>query len=280
MAGNITPIFSRVGDIQGPVLMLNPVSATASAGATGYVGTDANTYNVYFADATNGGFVQRIRLKANGTNPANVVRFWICNGLGNIQTTTSAPTTPTATLSATQTTNVQQLTPATYFMKVQAIDAFGQPGVFSTEISNTVPAGGNNIVWGWSAPSTTTQGVSAYRMVLGLATNQEQFYIANIAGSVTSFTQNTSHFTTLSTYTGGFIGQIANSTATYVTSMTYNSTLIGEISLPATTAIATAGTVDIDYPLNIALPPGYSIIAGLGTATANGWYATAIAGKY
>jgi len=279
MAGNITPIFSRVGDVPTGVLLLNPVNSAGAANSTGYVGTDANTYQVYSADYLNGGFVQRIRLKANGTNPANVVRFWINNGAGNLQTTTTAPQTPTATLSSTQSST---MIPAVYYMKVQAIDAFGQPGPFSTEISNTVPTGGNNIVWGWTAPATATQGVSTYRVIIGLASNQQQIYFGNIAGTSVTFTQNTSYITggTVGTFTGGLIGQVANSSAVYATSLQYNQSLIGEISLPATTAIATAGTVDIDFPLNLALPPGYRILAGLGTATANGWYATAVAGKY
>ena len=59
-----------------------------------------------------------------------------------------------------------------------------------------------------------------------------------------------------------------------------NNAFIGEVSLPATTAIATAATVDIDYPLNIALPPAFRIYFGLGTAVAAGWCCTAFAGNY
>jgi len=268
MPGNITPIFSRVGDIQGSVNMTVPVAAASS----GYWGTDANTYTIYTSDVTNGGFLQRVRLKANGSNPANVVRFYLCNTFGSLATTTSAPQTPTATVAATTGT----LTPGTYFGKIQAIDAFGQPGVFSTEASATVPATGNNIVWGWAAPATVTQGVSGYRVIVGLAAGQEQAYFANISGTSTSYTQtNTYIIGTVGTITGGFIGPQIN-----INSLTLNSTLLGEISIPATTATATAGTVDIDYLLNIAIPPGYRVLAGLGTATANGIIATAIAGKY
>jgi hypothetical protein len=59
-----------------------------------------------------------------------------------------------------------------------------------------------------------------------------------------------------------------------------NNVFYGEVSLPATTAIATAATVEIDYPLNFALPPGFRIYFGLGTAVAAGWVATVIAGNY
>lgn len=59
-----------------------------------------------------------------------------------------------------------------------------------------------------------------------------------------------------------------------------NNVFYGEISLPATTAIATAATVEIDYPLNFALPAGFRIYIGLGTAVAAGWVATVVGGKY
>ena len=275
MAGNITPIFSRQADIQGQTLLLNPVAATSTAGASGYAGFDANAYCVFTADPVNGGYIQRLRFKANGTNPADVVRVWICNANGQLQTTTTAPQTPTATISGTAGT----MTPGTYYMKVQALDAFGQPGAFSTEISNTVPATGNNIVWGWSAPVTATQGVSTYRLVLGLATNQEQLFIANVSGL--TYTQNTAFWSgMLGNQYAEFCGPMSNSTATYTSDLTINTTFIGELSLPVTTAITTAGTVDIDYTMNMAIPPGYRIVVGLGTATANGWYCSAIAGKY
>ena len=93
---NISPIFSRVGDVQGSVLLQNPVAATG----TGYTGADANTVAIYQSDATNGGFVQRIRIKAMQTQPANVVRFWLAQPYGQLTTTTTAPQTPTATISA------------------------------------------------------------------------------------------------------------------------------------------------------------------------------------
>lgn len=59
-----------------------------------------------------------------------------------------------------------------------------------------------------------------------------------------------------------------------------NNTFYGEISLPATTAIATAATVEIDYPMNIALPASFRIYVGLATAVAAGWVVTPIGGKY
>jgi hypothetical protein len=59
-----------------------------------------------------------------------------------------------------------------------------------------------------------------------------------------------------------------------------NNMFYGEISLPQVTLSATAATADIDYPMNIALPPGYHILVGLGTTVTAGWTVTAIGGKY
>lgn len=59
-----------------------------------------------------------------------------------------------------------------------------------------------------------------------------------------------------------------------------NNVFYGEVSLPATTLIATAATVEIDYPISFALPPGFRIFFGLGTTVAAGWVATVIGGNY
>ena len=141
MAVNTTPIFSKAGAIGG-------IGSTtlATVPAADYTGVGAQNILVFTSDATNGGFVQRIRLKAIGTNVAAVARIYINNGSTN-----------------------------------------------------------------------------------GTATNNV-FY--------------------------------------------------GEISLPATTAATTAATVDVDYPLNIALPAGYRLYVGLGATVAAGWVVSVIAGAY
>lgn len=61
-----------------------------------------------------------------------------------------------------------------------------------------------------------------------------------------------------------------------------NNTFYGELSLPATTASTTAATAEVDYPMNMALPPGYRIVIGISAATtlASGWVPTVIAGAY
>ncbi len=59
-----------------------------------------------------------------------------------------------------------------------------------------------------------------------------------------------------------------------------NNALIGEQTLPATTAINTASTIDLDYPMNMALNPGFRIIVGIATTVAAGWIVTPVGGDY
>lgn len=144
MPGNSEPIYTRVGDVSsnGSTGM-----ATTITTATGdYTGVSANHQLVFTADATNGGYVQRLRFQATGTNTASVARIYLNNGS-------------------------------------------------------------------------------------------------------------------------------ANTTAT-------NNTFYGQVSLPATTAINTAATVEIDYPMGLALNPGFRIYVGVGTTVAAGWVCTAVGGKY
>ena len=139
MPANSSPIFSRVGDI-------GFSSTVLTLAANTYTGANANDALVFTADITNGGYVQRLRFKAVGTNVATVARIYLNNGSTNLTAT--------------------------------------------------------------------------------------------------------------------------------------NNTFYGEVSLPAITISASAATVDIDYPMNLALPPGWRIYVGLGTAVAAGWRVTTIAGAY
>lgn len=59
-----------------------------------------------------------------------------------------------------------------------------------------------------------------------------------------------------------------------------NNTFFGEMSLPATTAIATAATVEPYYPIEQSFPPGFRIYVGIATAVAAGWCFNAVAGQY
>jgi hypothetical protein len=77
MAGNSTPIFSRVGAI-------GWTSTVIASTVTEYTGTGTNNIVPFTADSTNGGFVQRIRFKSAGTNStASVARIYINNGQAN-----------------------------------------------------------------------------------------------------------------------------------------------------------------------------------------------------
>lgn len=59
-----------------------------------------------------------------------------------------------------------------------------------------------------------------------------------------------------------------------------NNAFYGEMSLPGTTAILTAMTIDLDYPMNIALPAGFRVYVGCATAVAAGWVCVAVGGNY
>lgn len=144
MAGNANPIYTAQGEVanNGTTGMNQLITAAAND----YTGAGASNTLIFTADATNGSYVERIRLKATGTNVASVMRFFINNGS-------------------------------------------------------------------------------------------------------------------------------ANTTAT-------NNTFHGETSLPATTIIATAATIEIDYPLGFALPPSFRLYMGLGTAVTAGWVATVVGGNY
>lgn len=100
MAANITPIYSRLGDIQWAAGI---TAANTAMDGTGTVNT------VFTADATNGGYVPKIRFRALGTNVASVARVFINNGSTNA---TAANNTlwDEITLPATTASNTAALT--------------------------------------------------------------------------------------------------------------------------------------------------------------------------
>ena len=74
MAANTAPIFSSLGDIQWSISAMTTANTTKDL-------TSGTIYLVFTADATNGGFLQRIRFRSLGTNSnATVARVWINNG--------------------------------------------------------------------------------------------------------------------------------------------------------------------------------------------------------
>lgn len=100
MPGNVQPIYSKVGDIQ----WITSVTATNTTTDL----TSGTIYLAFTADATNGGFVQRIRFRSLGTNSTTVARVWINNG-GATGTATNNILWDEITLNATTATQVASL---------------------------------------------------------------------------------------------------------------------------------------------------------------------------
>jgi len=75
MAANTSPIYTRTPDVQWGTTAIT--TANTAKDGTGTVLT------VFTADATEGGFVQKIRFRAAGTNVATVARIFINNGSTN-----------------------------------------------------------------------------------------------------------------------------------------------------------------------------------------------------
>jgi len=249
MAGNQNPIFSRVGDIQGGV--------TLQTAAADYTGQSNNNSTVFVADNTNGGFVQRLRFKATGTNIATVARIYINNGNAQHVSVCSAPGVPTIANTTGGTLPV-----ATYTARVQALDARGAPTAWSSNSALTAVAGGAANV-SWSAVANA----AAYRVAIGLTGGNEGVVLPQTNAT---FILVTSIDNTVNTAICD-LGQAQ---------LLLNNFFFGEVSLPATTGTATAATAEIEYPMNVALPPGYKVIVGLGTTVGNSWICSAIGGKY
>jgi len=252
MAANTNPIYSLLGDIQGGDLL--------TTAAADYNGQNVNNAVVFTADATNGGFIQRLRFKAYNANnvAATVARIYYNNGSSRLAATVAAVAgTPTGTPSGTGGTLL--VNTSGYFAKIVAVDQYGGLTTASTETASVTTSGTtSSITWNWTAVT----GAASYRIYVGPATGAQNTY----------FTSTTNSY--LQTSAIGTRDSLSSSVAFS------SNALIGELSLPATTAITTAATVDIDYPLNFALPPGGRIMVGLGATVGGGWIVTAIGGKY
>jgi hypothetical protein len=76
MAGNNDPIYSKVGDIQSTTLaaatLLGPTANTAQDG-TGTI------YPIFTADATNGGYIQRLSCESISSPVLTVMRVYVSN---------------------------------------------------------------------------------------------------------------------------------------------------------------------------------------------------------
>jgi hypothetical protein len=75
MPANNQPIFTRTPDVQWTVSAMTVANTTTDL-------TAGTIYLAFTADTTNGGYVQRVRFRALGTNSnATVARVWVNNGL-------------------------------------------------------------------------------------------------------------------------------------------------------------------------------------------------------
>ena len=246
MAANVQPIYSKLGDIQ--------YSQTLLTAANDYSGLSAFNSLLYKADATNGGYIQRIRFKALGTNVATVARVFLNPGTAHLASLVGTPGAPSGTPA---TTGGTMLT-GSYFAKIVAVDSSGALSVVGTEsssVSVTGPTG--SIAWSWTAVT----GASSYRIYVGTASNGENAFFTSVTNSYSQTTP----------VEVGSTDGLPTST---------NNVFYDEVALPATTATATTATVSIDLPMNMALPPGWEIYVGLATTVAAGWQASTVGGKY
>ena len=248
MAGNSDPIYSRRGNFTRGVKL--------TTAAADYTGVSPYNKEVFVADSANGSYLQRLRFKALGTNVATVARIYFNNGLLNTQLGTATPGAPTGTPSATGGTI---LASTTNFAMIIGIGALGEQTVIGTSSAAVTTTGSTaSIAWSWTA----IPGAVSYRI-----------YVTDVAlGAVYNryFTSATNSFTQVLPVGAGIYDDPAIG----------NTKFYGEISLPATTGIQTAATVDIDYPINAALPPGWEVYVGLGTTVAAGWHVMGIGGDY
>lgn len=249
---NNDPIYSKVGAI-GQSMVLK-------AAANDYTGVSPYNREVFVADATNGGYLQRLRFKALGANVATVARIYI--NRGGINTNfAAAPTAPTGVPSSTGGTMLT----GNYYGMVVAIGPGGSQsviGAFSTVAAVTGVTG--SIAWSW----IPVPGATKYRLYVSPWSTVTTYatYATRYVESVTNSYLQTTMIGEIGTFDDPTVG---------------NQFLYGEISLPAiASASAIAATADIEYPMNLALPPGYEVYVGIGTAVASGWAVVGIGGSY
>jgi hypothetical protein len=233
-----------------------------AAATTDYTGVSPYVREVFAADNTNGGFLQRLRFKALGANVATVARIYINRG-GLNTNFAAAMAAPTATPSNTGGTMLT----GNYYGMVIAIGPGGSQsiiGAFSTVQAIASATGVGSINWSWA----TVPGATKYRLYISpwsIATTYSAYATRYVESVTTSYSQTT------------MIGEIG----TFDDPTVGNQFLYGEMSLPLIAAAsATAAMADIDYPLNLALPPGYEVYVGIATAVASGWAVTGIGGSY
>lgn len=125
-----------------------------------------------------------------------------------------------------------------------------------------------------SATGMGTLTTAASNDYTGISANHKLVFTAGANGGYIQRLRFKAGGTNIATVARVFINN--GSTQTTAT----NNVFYGEISLPATTASATASTVDLDYDMGFAIPADFRIYVGLGTAVAAGWVVTPIGGEY
>ena len=131
---------------------------------------------------------------------------------------------------------------------------------------NLTANGGTTMVAGMVTATADFTGVSANHVLAFTADATNGSYIKRIKFKATG--TNTASVARIYLNNGS-----ANTTAT-------NNQFIGEISLPATTLINTAATTEIEFPMEMMIPPGFRIYIGLGTTVAASWIPTCVGGDY
>lgn len=130
----------------------------------------------------------------------------------------------------------------------------------------------------------TADGVSAFAAAsmvtatgdyTGAATQHVKVFTADASNG--SFVQRI-RFKSLGTNIATVARIYVNNGSTNTTAS--NNAFYGEVSLPAVTGSNTASTIDVDYPLNLALPPAFRLFAGIATTVTAGWVAMGVGGKY
>ena len=122
MSANASPMFTRVGAVQGGV--------TLTTAAADYTGKGILNSLIFQADPGNGSFLQKLRFKALGTNVASVARIYLNQGTLNLASPLAAVSgTPTGTVN----TGAGALAVGNYFAKVQVVDQWGGGSAMSSE---------------------------------------------------------------------------------------------------------------------------------------------------
>lgn len=92
MAANTSPIYTRTPDVQS--LNANIMGSVANTSQDG-TSTTTSMYSLFQSDATEGGFVQKVTLRAVGSPAATVARLYVNTTTGSLTIGTSNTTATT-----------------------------------------------------------------------------------------------------------------------------------------------------------------------------------------